>query len=123
VGLGFLPGNSTGNNDLSSALAVSADGSTVVGADTIGAFIWDPTNGMRDLTQLLKGSGVDLSGWSLIAATGVSADGTAIVGSGTDPSGNNEAWLAILPIPEPGTLLLLGSGIAGLVLFGRTKRG
>jgi len=26
VGLGFLPGNSTGNNDLSSALAVSADG-------------------------------------------------------------------------------------------------
>ena len=26
-------------------------------------------------------------------------------------------------IPEPGTLLLLGSGIAGLVLFGRTKRG
>jgi len=95
----------------------------VVGADTIGAFIWDPTNGMRDLTQLLKGSGVDLSGWSLIAATGVSADGTAIVGSGTDPSGNNEAWLAILPIPEPGTLLLLGSGIAGLVLFGRTKRG
>ena len=27
------------------------------------------------------------------------------------------------PVPEPGTLLLLGSGIAGLVLFGRTKRG
>jgi len=26
-------------------------------------------------------------------------------------------------IPEPGTALLLGSGIAGLVLFGRTKRG
>jgi len=27
------------------------------------------------------------------------------------------------PVPEPGTFLLLGSGIAGLVLFGRTKRG
>ena len=25
-------------------------------------------------------------------------------------------------IPEPGTLLLLGSGIARLVLFGRTRR-
>jgi hypothetical protein len=25
-------------------------------------------------------------------------------------------------VPEPSTLLLLGSGIAGLVLFGRTKR-
>ena len=26
-------------------------------------------------------------------------------------------------VPEPGTLLLLGAGIAGLVLYGRTKRG
>jgi hypothetical protein len=26
-------------------------------------------------------------------------------------------------VPEPGTLLLLGTGIAGLVLFGRTKGG
>jgi hypothetical protein len=26
-------------------------------------------------------------------------------------------------VPEPTTLLLLGSGIAGLVLYGRTKRG
>jgi hypothetical protein len=27
------------------------------------------------------------------------------------------------PAPEPGTVVLLGTGIAGLVLFGRTKRG
>ena len=26
-------------------------------------------------------------------------------------------------VPEPATLLLLGSGIAGLVTFGRSKRG
>jgi len=26
-------------------------------------------------------------------------------------------------VPEPGTLLLLASGISGLVIFGRAKRG
>jgi len=25
-------------------------------------------------------------------------------------------------VPEPGTLVLLGSGIAGLVMFGRSRR-
>jgi len=30
--------------------------------------------------------------------------------------------LNFLPIPEPGTLLLLGSGIAGLAVLGRKKQ-
>ena len=33
------------------------------------------------------------------------------------------ALMTLHLVPEPGTLLLLGSGIAGLVVFGRTRRG
>jgi hypothetical protein len=39
------------------------------------------------------------TGWTLAAATGVSADGTVIVGRGINPSGETEAWIAILPEP------------------------
>jgi hypothetical protein len=42
-----------------------------------------------------------LSTWQLASASGVSGDGTAIVGSGTDPSGKTQAWLVNLPISPP----------------------
>ena len=40
--------------------------------------------------------------------SGISDDGKTIVGYGTNPEGNTEAWIAT--IPEPATLLLLGLG-------------
>ena len=55
---------------------------------------------------------LDLTGWALKSATGISADGLTIVGTGTNPVGFDEGWIAT--IPEPSTLLLLGLG--GLLL-------
>jgi hypothetical protein len=49
---------------------------------------------MRDLQQVLTGLGVNLTGWTLEQATGISGDGQTIVGFGTDPSGLTEAWVA-----------------------------
>jgi hypothetical protein len=43
---------------------------------------------------LLSASGVNMTAGSLARASGVSADGSVIVGNGTDPSSNTEAWLA-----------------------------
>jgi hypothetical protein len=44
--------------------------------------------------------------------TGISFDGQTIVGTGINPNGQTEAWFAV--IPEPGTGLLVMTGLLGL---------
>jgi probable HAF family extracellular repeat protein len=96
--LGDLPGV-----DFDSwASAVSADGSIIVGRGTtaMGAevFIWDTQSGMRNLREMLVNEfGLDLSGWRLKDATGISPDGLTIVGFAENPDGNTEAWIAQIP--------------------------
>jgi hypothetical protein len=64
------------------------------------AFIWTAATGMQTVSSVLTGLGVDLTGWSLTQATGISADGTVVVGTGT--FGNQgTAWIAVLPSPSP----------------------
>ncbi len=117
VGLGDL----TGGEYCSEAYGVLADGSVVVGMSksALGneAFIWDQTNGMRSLQDVLVNDyGLDLTGWTLTSAWGVSANGLSFVGYGTNPDGDTEAWIATVPIvPVPGALTLssIGLGLAG----------
>jgi probable HAF family extracellular repeat protein len=113
--LGVLPADST----YGQALAVAADGSVIVGMTGAGAFIWDETRGLRPLQLVLETDlGLALDGWHLSQATGVSADGLTIVGTGTNPQGLNEAWIARLP--DPATFLLVGFG--GLIFSLLHKR-
>jgi probable HAF family extracellular repeat protein len=109
VGLGDL----TGGDFSSQAHAVSADGSVVVGRGKSDsgyeAFIWDDTNGMQSLKDILVndfGLALQLTDWTLTEAWGISGDGLTIVGTGKNPGGCNEAWIAT--IPEPATIFLLG---------------
>jgi probable HAF family extracellular repeat protein len=100
-------GDMSGGTFRSVAQDTSADGSIIVGYGTSESgrevFIWDTNNGMRNLKGVLQSEyGLDLTGWTLTEATAISDDGLTIVGSGTNPDGHAEAWIATLcPPPEP----------------------
>ncbi|CAG0952928.1 hypothetical protein PHYC_00299 [Phycisphaerales bacterium] len=112
---GMVPlGDLAGGAFQSWAYDVSGDGSVVVGRASIAgpcgpfgcnsegrAFIWDEAHGMRDLQQVLTDLGVDLTGWKLLEARGVSFDGRVITGSGLNPEGLGEAWVASLSPAPP----------------------
>jgi probable HAF family extracellular repeat protein len=86
---------------------VSLNGAVIIGKCSLesggGAlFIWDVLNGMRDLRQvLIDDYGLDLTGWGLEFAEGISADGRTITGTG-----NLGAWIARIPEPASGFLYL-----------------
>jgi probable HAF family extracellular repeat protein len=112
---------STGMQDIgtlggpeSAAYSVSSDGTVIVGTSlTSGstgsdhAFRWTATTGMQDLRSLLQAVGVHTAdNWvSVDTASGVSADGTVIVGFGLNPRttkfpfGVWTPFRAILPVP------------------------
>ena len=79
-------------------------GSIVVGACGFGwdrdAFIWTQDTGMLKLDTWLSGQGLDLSGWDLGSATGISDDGSVITGWGFGPGGV-EGWVVTLEEDSP----------------------
>jgi probable HAF family extracellular repeat protein len=118
-------GNLSGMN-VTHPLAVSNYGSAIVGASynnstyVCYAFIWDSTHGIRNLKSVLQSDyGLTLSGWTLVAAYGISADGNVIVGQATNPSGQTEAFRVVL-VPEPSSIALMAVG--GLCLLWRCAR-
>jgi len=98
--IGFLPGGVSH----SWASAVSADGSVIAGEGHYGsgrstAMVWTAQHGARDLRIVLETEyGLDLSGWFLESATGISDDGKTIVGIGFSPRGR-EGFIAHLGTP------------------------
>jgi len=126
VGLGDLAGGIFS----STVRGISGDGSLLVGEShtALGAeaFVWDATNGMRNLRTALVSDGVDMTGWTLTHALGASADNKFIVGYGINPDGNNEAWIAQLNdsdqvVPEP-TTFAIWSVIGGIGFLASRRR-
>jgi hypothetical protein len=120
VGLGLLDGAWT------VATSVSQGGEVIVGfasdgIDPLGAFVWDSTRGMRHLDDVLASEqGLPITGWTLLEAVDVSFDGTTIVGNGINPSGQSEAWIAV--VPEPSAAVSGAIGVAVVALLGVRNR-
>lgn len=117
VGLGFL--EPSVSNRFSQANAVSFDGNVVVGIGTTlsgtdGAFRWTPTTGLQNLTTVAQIAGINMLGISLLNATGVSAGGDVIVGSGLTSSGDGASWLLKLNPAGPSGLITPGAAISSL---------
>jgi len=84
--------------------AVSADGSVIVGIldanDSV--FIYTDVDGIRNLKSVLENDyGIDLTGWILRNAPGISDDGTVIIGDALNPNDDREAWRAVIPPLPP----------------------
>ena len=112
----------------SEALDTTADGSTVVGAAggaNPEAFIWDAILGIRLLGPELESVyGIDLQGWTLREASGISPDGKRIVGWATIPQEFGPHMVApfLVMLPEPSTAALLGLGLAAIAGASRARR-
>lgn len=83
VGLGKLFPNSLATI----GYAISGNGSVIVGEDTdsLGndrAIIWTATTGVMDLKTYVQNNGGNVTGWYFEYASGVSADGSVICGTG-----------------------------------------
>jgi probable HAF family extracellular repeat protein len=100
--IGFLLGaiNSVATN-------VNSDGSVIVGESGGKPFRWTASDGMKSIEDLLTAAGVSIKGWQIETARGVSADGTVISGTGVDPSGLRQAWLAKLPLPSTSVSIMI----------------
>ncbi len=94
------------------AAGINGDGSEIVGYDFSGfgqphAVLWTTARGVVDLNTYLPSLGVDLTGWQLTFARGISADGDAITGGGTF-NGEGRGWVVTgLSVPEPSSIGLV----------------
>jgi uncharacterized membrane protein len=134
TGLGFLAGSSPTQTGLfadnaTKALAVNADGSFIVGTTGSGfqnptsrAWRWTSASGMQDLNLFATNAGLNLGGYVLTDAVGVSDSGQIIAGNAVNGAQFRGYVLSIAAAPiTPTTLTTSARLIVTLTLPGVTQ--
>lgn len=111
VGLGHLPAHVDNLFAMTGAVALTDDGSLIVGNETVaasetGIFAWTAADGMRPLDEyLVEEYELDLADWRLISVIDMTPDGRIILGQAMHPEfGQNVA--VRITVPEPGAAAL-----------------
>ena len=118
----------------SSASAISMDGSIIGGGASSSieseAVVWNAQNKIMRVADLLKKVGLDgeQNGARLRSVTGISADGTTLVGTAALGSATigGWGWVAVLPrsvyVPEPCSCGVLACAASALAVWRRGSR-
>lgn len=107
VELPALPGSTS-----MSAHLVSGNGEVIAGTASTASgprlCLWKSPSEVVDIRELLLSQGIDLSGWTFGEITGLSRDGSVLLGSGMY-QGISRAWV-VTGIPAPSVAVPLGFG-------------
>lgn len=129
--LGFLVGNDGGGtrhstargmNDLGQVVGLA--GARFGGVQRAGGFVWDETNGMRLLSDLLT---PEFAGWGIGTAYSINERGQ-IFALGFDPdAGGLTPYVPIIltptvVTPEPGTVALVATGLLAVAGVARRRK-
>jgi probable HAF family extracellular repeat protein len=121
----FLPDGTRPIN----VVGLSWDGSLIVGSTGQGGpYIWDALHGTRYLLDVFVNDyGLDLTGWTMMSVSGVSADGRTFAGGGYYEVSPGEfasrPWIAHIPEPSALSAFSLGLILSMTHARGRPRRG
>lgn len=108
-GLQHLP--LLGDHFFGNVLGMSADGWVIVGTSQGVECVWIDQGEAIEFIDYAESFGLDMTGWSILNARQVSADGTTIVGTARHASweiGRVEGFVLTIPAPASASVFALG---------------
>ena len=123
-GITYIPALPLGGDaSISEITGMTADGTRIVGSAGLAdagfsAWEWDQTHGFRKMSDVLHDDfGIDMGGFHPTWASGISADGSTIVGAGSFSDGVQVPFIATLP--EPASFSVMGLAMVACCLARR----